>query len=298
VFKKIIFSSLFLFFTASLISQDYEPILKEGSFWDVVIQNHAGRYVCDYGKAFRYEIDKDTIFNGKSYKKIVRYRMVGTDDIYNEDITCIVPPYKVDLVGTTQDLKNTNTYLRESITEKKVYILKKMDNNNFVESILYDFTLKVGDVLKNHKGWFDMKVIEIDYVDGRKRYKFYNGYEYIEGIGSNQGITTFYYPDYGWSYKLICSGNDNDSNNCSETLNLDNINLSDIKIFPNPVNDILKIENTKDITVKIFSIAGSLLKTNSSKTDIEMNISSFKTGIYILEISNSIGVKRSKIIKL
>jgi hypothetical protein len=50
--------------------------------------------------------------------------------------------------------------------------------------------------------------------------------------------------------------------------------------------------------VKIFSVTGSLIKTTTASTDIQIDMTSFSQGIYLLEIRNSNQIKRSKIIKL
>lgn len=91
------------------------------------------------------------------------------------------------------------------------------------------------------------------------------------------------------------------NNNCNITLNspefLDT-RLQQLKIYPNPVKDILTIQNTEKSTVKIYSITGSLLKTITTKTAVDIDISSFKNGIYIIEVSGVRRSKRSKILKI
>lgn len=143
---------------------------------------------------------------------------------------------------------------------------------------------------------------KIEYnLNNRKKYTFKNYYDYTitEGIGSDQGIITYFPSDYGWSYKLICYGNDSDNNKCStEVLSTENHELSSIKVFPNPVKDILTIKTTEDITVKIFSVTSSLLKNINTTKDIKIDLSFFKKGIYILEIANSTSKKRRKLLKL
>ena len=72
----------------------------------------------------------------------------------------------------------------------------------------------------------------------------------------------------------------------------------EIKIFPNPVGDKLKIQNAelKIKEIKIFDMMGrEILKTEvrSQKPEISIDMSSFQKGIYIIELNGL----RKKIIK-
>jgi hypothetical protein len=285
---------IILFFSSQLFSQDYEPMLKEGSFWDVAVHNLSSRYACNYGNVYRYKIESDTIINNKRYKKLVKYKMIGTEYTVHNDIVCYKAPYIVDL----SEKSFTNYYLAEDITLKKVY-RGWFDDNKFIESTLYDFTLEKGDKFENSLSWWYKDILNITYDNtNNKKVYIFSDWSYTEGIGGDQGIVTFFPKDYGWSYKLLCYGNDENYNNCSSTLSIDQNAFRNLKIFPNPINDILTIQNTENITIKIYSINGSLLKTETSTTNLEVDVSTFSSGIYLIEISNTESTVKRKIIKL
>lgn len=73
---------------------------------------------------------------------------------------------------------------------------------------------------------------------------------------------------------------------------------SDIKVYPNPANDILNIEVVESVqSIQIMSIDGQIIKSvNSNGNDI--NIAELQSGIYYLLIETPEGVTPKKFIKL
>lgn len=72
------------------------------------------------------------------------------------------------------------------------------------------------------------------------------------------------------------------------------INDNDVlrmKIFPNPVNDMLKIESNRQIeTVRIFSISGVLIKeVNANINNLNIDMNAFSAASYILKIKTENG---------
>ncbi|MDP5104657.1 MAG: T9SS type A sorting domain-containing protein, partial [Polaribacter sp.] len=289
------FFLIFILFTFQLFSQDYIPLLKEGFFWDIKRYGWHSRNPCGANSISRYLISNDTIINDKTYKKIIHYPIIGT---FTEPYNCLETPYILDIANYSF----LNYYLREDISEKKVYRLFINEDNQKTESVLYDFSLKVGDKFASgmffNEDYATVSGIEQD-SEGRNIFYFVgNGsYSYTEGVGGENGFL-FYNINYDFKdewRKLTCRGDDFYNNSCNITLNNYVYDLNNLKIFPNPVNDILNIKNVENITVKIFSIRGKLLKKSVSKTNLVINVSSFPSGIYILEISNSTGTKRNKL---
>jgi hypothetical protein len=78
------------------------------------------------------------------------------------------------------------------------------------------------------------------------------------------------------------------------------------KVFPNPVKDVLNIEiTTKDsgyITCSLFNILGTEIKkwepyyVSSGNQKFKLDLTSYKTGVYILKITKD-GVQRTQIVK-
>jgi len=75
-------------------------------------------------------------------------------------------------------------------------------------------------------------------------------------------------------------------------------NESDILVYPNPVTNILTIENYMEATIQISNILGQNMRTykfNSNKTSID--ISAFPCGIYIIKSETIEGTKTKKFVK-
>ena len=73
-----------------------------------------------------------------------------------------------------------------------------------------------------------------------------------------------------------------------------------IKIFPNPANDVLTLNtgNLKNIQLELFDISGrKLFQQKVSYSQENVDVSSFANGVYICTItSNNQTVKREKIV--
>ncbi|MFA7326758.1 MAG: T9SS type A sorting domain-containing protein [Candidatus Kapaibacterium sp.] len=111
-------------------------------------------------------------------------------------------------------------------------------------------------------------------------------------IGANKEI--YSYGQDGWIYKLesveITSVEDSD-------------NLVNIRIDPNPVNDILQISANSDIQIEsltIYDLLGNKLieqAVNGSNHNLEVNCSTLMTGTYILIAQTKNGNITNKFIK-
>lgn len=284
---------------ATIIDSDYEPILKEGSFWDIKEESWDISTSSDIKciRRKRIQVNGDTIINNMTYKKLKHTYFVETNGLCT-----LKTPYTINEF----DFKPIkHTFLREDISKKTLYILPEINyNNNFKEFILCDFNLKIGDTLKNYY-WNDENIeytITITAINinenNKKVFHTSSGHTFTEGIGRNDSNLTPYNVIFeGFIESVSCFGNNQNQNSCA-VLSTNKYNLSTLKIFPNPVENILKIKNTENISIKIFSVNGSQLLKTTSKSDLEIDVSSFSPGIYILEISTKLGKRKSKILKL
>jgi hypothetical protein len=76
--------------------------------------------------------------------------------------------------------------------------------------------------------------------------------------------------------------------------------ISTIKLYPNPTNGLITIETNSSIKeVKVFNLAGQLLKTESNIQNAQttLNIEAFPTGIYFANVKTERGEKVFKIVK-
>lgn len=74
-------------------------------------------------------------------------------------------------------------------------------------------------------------------------------------------------------------------------------------IYPNPSNGLFKIsphEIGTDSQIKIYNPSGQLMKTvdNIKSKEIELNLSDYPTGIYVVTLKNSKGIQYKKIQKV
>ncbi|MEP0266354.1 S8 family serine peptidase [Dokdonia sp.] len=102
----------------------------------------------------------------------------------------------------------------------------------------------------------------------------------IEGCSSNE------------TSSIIASSN---VVNYNSNIELDYI-MDDIMVYPNPVNQILNIDNLPiQSTMRLMNISGQLLMDASGKSQLDM--SRFKTGVYILYIQAEGKTKVIKVVK-
>jgi len=81
---------------------------------------------------------------------------------------------------------------------------------------------------------------------------------------------------------------------------IDDNELANIKIFPNPVNDILYLENVSEISqISIYNIVGQKIITvnNNGSNNVNINTSEIHQGIYFVAIQNNDNTRTVKIIK-
>jgi len=81
------------------------------------------------------------------------------------------------------------------------------------------------------------------------------------------------------------------------TTNMIDITIAEnIKIYPNPVNQVLQVDAPDNYSTEIYSVIGEL---KLSTTEKQINVSHLETGIYFIVIKNENGqtVKSEKVIK-
>lgn len=191
--------------------QEYEPILKEGSYWQQKYTEYSHTGSCS-----SYSITKtsgDTIVNNISYKKLERANLFDENGSRN----CIDGSLFVD---SRDFIPITNYFLREDADNKRLYILENTISGNFEEYLLCDFNLNIGDELENFYGQSNTDPltiisIEIDAND-RKKYTVSDGSSYVEGLGKTSGNDIPYNLTVDFvDYEISCFGNDESPVSCS-----------------------------------------------------------------------------------
>jgi hypothetical protein len=99
--------------------------------------------------------------------------------------------------------------------------------------------------------------------------------------------------------ELECGSNPLDANETCDTLSIIDINQGKLFIYPNPVENVLTIENTStdNITdIKVYSLEGRLLFTTTDATEY-IDFSRFSRGVYFIKITIDTTVITKRLIK-
>ncbi len=202
-------------------------------------------------------------------------------------------------------------------------IISYYDSIQQVFHTIYDFNLEEGDTLHSYCAFFDTtiqsEIIAVEEMiigdDTLKKFIIKDLYEFNMGCslvsGSNViiegiGTTEYLFPFLGFADpppggNLACFQTDDfiypdTLNACELLVAVDNI-ISDtnVKLFPNPTEDILTIEVDDFNKIQLYNTVGKLLLTSTQK---QIDLSSFASGVYWvkLKIANSWTIR--KIIKL
>lgn len=212
----------------------------------------------------------------------------------------------------------TQGLIREDSNKKVFYrdILAKE------ECLLYDFGCKAGDTLSLNcvcrESGFLVDSIKTVVNDGVAHKYFYLTYlktktlkeVWIEGIGSTLGILnggSFSHCMTGGGEALLCyseSGIKKYQSPMIEKycyLSRDIINgipekaLPQLKVFPNPTSGVFSIQTTLNFdegTLELLTVKGELIKTeclNQGSNLHRMNLSSLRSGVYILRLFTNTG---------
>ena len=297
---KLVIGVVITLISLSTTAQDYEyiPLVKPGlQIWTTTATTEGYRH---YNKFALTE--EDTLIEGDTYKKLYWFQ----DSIFN--------PLIAECIGG----------LRENF-QKQVFYKGKGGYNyeGWVNGLICDFSLSVGDTFTLNPYDYYVKVIAIDTVEInnilRKEISIGGNFEgsqevfkFIEGIGNNLGLlfdNIMRFITGGGHGKLLCYEYNgelqymaNDITNCGNPfVGLDDISLEDnsITIYPNPTNSEVNISSQNIInSIEIFNSLGqrvyqSVVNSNTKTIDI----SSFSNGVYILGVNTENGVIRKKIIK-
>jgi hypothetical protein len=73
--------------------------------------------------------------------------------------------------------------------------------------------------------------------------------------------------------------------------------MSSTSIFPNPATELVSIESSNATSINIFNTVGQVVYSNSNPSTIEsVDVSTFETGIYIVEVKNNEIITTEKLI--
>lgn len=290
------FSYLLLFICQIqiLYSQDYEPMAVETATWIMTYSDPLGE---DHDW-IALKIEGDTILNNKTYSKIYHYDMYGN--------------------GVHVESRKLLGLIRDDLNSKKVYggLLNGIqygfgvylntesecgweDTSIFEEKLLYDFSLKEGDLVSNCMLPNSSTIIKDEMIMryGLQRRSLtlgdndntimtegiggclgiFKGRECIEtGVGSVGSLYLFKY----------CQGSFSNCNILTSTN--EEIISNTINIYPNPVFNELVISNSQGIKrITLFNLFGGKIESYVGANYIEMT--NYPSGVYFLKIEDLVG---------
>ena len=83
----------------------------------------------------------------------------------------------------------------------------------------------------------------------------------------------------------------------TEVLSINDNNLQNVIIYPNPTTSILNIENAENSMIEIYDLLGRVvLFENNISINKQLNVSNLSTGTYLIKISNNNKVITDKFI--
>jgi hypothetical protein len=100
-----------------------------------------------------------------------------------------------------------------------------------------------------------------------------------------------YFNDWSWSPFVRL--------NFDPSLSIENVSLLDgVKVYPNPSNGLITISNDNgtENTITILDMTGKVVVTRVVNTSLEMDLNSFGSGVYMVEVSNENGKKAERVV--
>lgn len=268
--------SILFFLLCIIISLNAQQLVEENNQWNIVVYPTFSPNTSSYSIKIGEEISIEDIVYNKIYR--------STDSL-------------------NTNWQFINTYLRQDTTST-VYI-KEYEGD---EVPLYDFSLELNDTFFVSDFCY-LIVNEIDSIslnngEMRKRLKMERqgadiGFDFwIEGIGSKYGVISHFdacATDY--ADDLLCFYSNSEllypsfPASCFITP-VREIEQTNIKVFPNPLEDILVIEDD-ELSLKAFAIydaSGKKIMCNSLTSNSNtINLEELKSGFYILRLIDKKG---------
>lgn len=104
------------------------------------------------------------------------------------------------------------------------------------------------------------------------------------------------------AYQLIVSDSDQYCTryynlNLGISTSIDELNEQDLSTYPNPFTNTLQVDLLGEAIVRLYNISGKIMYEENHYNTALINTAGLNNGVFILEVSNSIGTLRKKIIK-
>jgi len=265
-------------FGIRLNGQIYKSCIGENTKWTEIAQD-------EYPIEFDIEVSGDTIINNLNYKTTSGQYQFG---------------------------------LRQDTSNSKLYIINL--NYPLDEFLIMDLTLELNDTFRIESFQTDAIVDSIYEIDDRKviRFNYFifnyknenEKFKFIEGIGSNMGITfplALFMRDTPY---LLCFKNNSTSymsefyDSCTYSYFIDNLFkdksiISDQLLVNNLINDFIELKYPITGKISIYGISGTAVKGKSITDNKVIDFRNYPSGFYILYcIDNQGNLYKQKFIKI
>jgi len=302
--NRIISTIISLFILSSLIGQDYNKLLREGTDWDI---HHAlGTEICMLSGGERLYFEGDTSVNGFDYKVVKFYPIIS-----------LVPiPYCPPFVIDTTSGGIFSFFMREDTILRRVYIMDHWNNEE--EELLYDFSLKSGDTLHSqYAGQGSVLTVisvgDTTLLNGDTRGIWYlnSGEYYIESIGGSQGLCYPLIEGIGfWNIPLCITDNGEHlwGNECFGLVRVEEYqNGVHLIAYPNPFTTSTTIEyevyTRSNIQYTVYNSVGEAVAEGEDrnvapgKHTITPSLHHLPAGLYYAVLRSGEGMGVVKIVK-
>lgn len=247
-----------------------------------------------YGQNYRYLIRGDTIISGMNYKKMEVHRVMAT------------APQTYFESGIDSSLSG---FVREDTIEGKLWVRNGLTENG--DDLIVNLSLNIGDTFyyRDNRG-FGIYVVHDVFMDslGRKVIAFNDGYYqffFIESVGAS---TFFGRVNLGLYSTVICIFHDDtltyrnnnlsdiDTGNCwsAYRLGVEGTAKNNIKIYPNPAYNYIKVDDNKLKCVQIYDQKGVLIAEASNSI---VDMTGKPSGLYVIVAITDDKIIYKKIIK-
>jgi hypothetical protein len=284
--KTIIINVLIALALIQVNGQNYIPFPLPGAEWKFAYYNLENPYGgCEY---YYNKIEGDTVIGNYTYKKVFETALNGNEYFYKAGI-------------------------RQDALTGKVYV--KLYDNYFcgeTDTLLYDFSLQVGDTLKQcHDitgGCDDCSIIDVDSINlgnyWLKRAYTNNGFSIIEGIGCTGGLIDGW---SGWEFGytiLSCYSINGEPVFPDSTCIMTEINYnfypnkSLVNIFPNPATSFITINVIGGQPIDeaiIYNHLGQKVLV-AVPVNNTVDVSKQKPGMYMVEVFTKENQARQKLV--
>ena len=280
---------LLLFATVSTLSIKaqtlvYHPFPDSNAIWNIYFTG------CMTGidiESYSILIAGDTLISGHTYHKLS------------------TPFVQVSLAGycAQSHFAGYKGAIRQDTLIKKVFFIPP---DSITETLLYDFTMQVGDTVKGYlESWAYQadKVLSIDSImvgnTFHKRWYINSGYSIyiIEGVGSTYGLieyspgSTFDFPDNS----ITCFSQNgqslypNTSTNCQLITTINSIDpiSNQVRVFPNPSSGLFTVDFDQPFNIKevrVTDLLGNIVFLQQTNNQKKIHIDNLPRGSYILTV--------------